>query len=341
LRTFARVAPAGTHDGAPVWSSCGIYQRAADADEAQRWRSALTRAQMPGSYVRWLDAIDAAELAGVLPAQAGLWWPNGTVASPARVTSALLQHARIRVMQQMAASIEPDGDEWRICTSDRRVVARAPVVIVAAGLDTPQVLRSRHFPVRAVAGQVTAVDAVQLQSMRGALAGDVTLLLSPEGAVMVGATYELVDDAATHLLDQRAAARSNLARLERLLAAPVDAPVVGSFGGVRCVARDRLPYAGAIADEPAALAHSDRLRGAHFDDLPRRAGLYTSFALGSRGLTFAALAAELVAARIEGEPLPVERDLAGALDPARALLQRLRHGLDSQADRTNPHVLES
>ena len=39
--------------------------------------------------------------------------------------------------------------------------------------------------------------------------------------------------------------------------------------------------------------------------------------MGSRGLTFAALCAELLAARLHGEPLPVERRLADALLPQR------------------------
>jgi tRNA 5-methylaminomethyl-2-thiouridine biosynthesis bifunctional protein len=81
-----------------------------------------------------------------------------------------------------------------------------------------------------------------------------------------------------------------------------------------------------VADEVSAVAEGQGLRGAHFEDLPRRPLLYASFALGSRGLSFAALAAELIAARIEGEPTPVERDLANAVDPARVLLHRLRKG---------------
>jgi tRNA 5-methylaminomethyl-2-thiouridine biosynthesis bifunctional protein len=39
--------------------------------------------------------------------------------------------------------------------------------------------------------------------------------------------------------------------------------------------------------------------------------------MGSRGLTFAALCAELLAARFHAEPLPVEARLAEALDLAR------------------------
>jgi tRNA 5-methylaminomethyl-2-thiouridine biosynthesis bifunctional protein len=43
--------------------------------------------------------------------------------------------------------------------------------------------------------------------------------------------------------------------------------------------------------------------------------------MGSRGLTFAALCAELLAARVHGEPLPLEQRLARALDVARLTRQ--------------------
>ncbi|HYY60344.1 MAG TPA: hypothetical protein VE756_03045, partial [Burkholderiales bacterium] len=46
-------------------------------------------------------------------------------------------------------------------------------------------------------------------------------------------------------------------------------------------------------------------------------GLYGAFAYGSRGLVWAALAAELIASELEGDPLPIEGALASAMDPAR------------------------
>jgi tRNA 5-methylaminomethyl-2-thiouridine biosynthesis bifunctional protein len=46
-------------------------------------------------------------------------------------------------------------------------------------------------------------------------------------------------------------------------------------------------------------------------------GVYGAFAYGSRGLIWAALAAELIAAELEGEPLPIEGKLADALHPSR------------------------
>jgi tRNA 5-methylaminomethyl-2-thiouridine biosynthesis bifunctional protein len=87
-----------------------------------------------------------------------------------------------------------------------------------------------------------------------------------------------------------------------------------------------MPMIGQLADEHAARRDAQRLSGAWPLDLPRMPGLYGAFAFGSRGLVWAALAAELVASQIEGEPWPVERELAEAIDPARFLLRALRHG---------------
>jgi tRNA 5-methylaminomethyl-2-thiouridine biosynthesis bifunctional protein len=46
-------------------------------------------------------------------------------------------------------------------------------------------------------------------------------------------------------------------------------------------------------------------------------GVYGAFAYGSRGLVWAALAAELIAAELDGGPMPLEGKLADALSAQR------------------------
>ncbi len=101
---------------------------------------------------------------------------------------------------------------------------------------------------------------------------------------------------------------------------------MSGYVGVRTVSHNRLPLIGQMPDEAAAAAAAPALRGAHLRDIPRMPGLYAALAYGSRGLTWAGLGAELLASQIEGEPLPLEADLADAMDPARLLLRALRHG---------------
>ena len=76
---------------------------------------------------------------------------------------------------------------------------------------------------------------------------------------------------------------------------------VQAWTGIRCASADRRPLLGEI--EP---------------------GLWVSTALGSRGMTFCALCAELLAAQVHGEPLPLDTRLARALDARRALKARVK-----------------
>jgi tRNA 5-methylaminomethyl-2-thiouridine biosynthesis bifunctional protein len=65
---------------------------------------------------------------------------------------------------------------------------------------------------------------------------------------------------------------------------------------------------------------------ATLDTLPRKAGLHALLGLSARGMVWAPLAAELLASQINGDPLPFERDLVRAIDPARFQLRALRRG---------------
>ncbi len=52
---------------------------------------------------------------------------------------------------------------------------------------------------------------------------------------------------------------------------------------------------------------------------PALPGVWAATGLGSRGLLWGPIGAELIASRLEGEPSPLPRDLAGAISPRRFL----------------------
>jgi tRNA 5-methylaminomethyl-2-thiouridine biosynthesis bifunctional protein len=76
------------------------------------------------------------------------------------------------------------------------------------------------------------------------------------------------------------------------------------WSGTRCVTHDRLPLAGPV-------------------DAQGRNGLWMHVGMGARGLTFSALGAELIAARICQEPWPVESSLARSMDSQRIRKRRM------------------
>ena len=75
------------------------------------------------------------------------------------------------------------------------------------------------------------------------------------------------------------------------------------WAGVRCAYRDHLPVVGPL-------------------DAEQWPGLWLCTAFGSRGLSYSALCAELLAAWLHGEPLPLESRLAQSLRASRLLQGR-------------------
>ena len=95
---------------------------------------------------------------------------------------------------------------------------------------------------------------------------------------------------------------ARVAQLVPGLAGPLQAQLkagqLSLWRGQRCVSHDRLPLVG-----PANAGGEN--------------GLWMCLAMGARGLTFAALCAELLAARLMGEPLPLPKRLARLLNAQR------------------------
>ncbi|HEY1042476.1 MAG TPA: FAD-dependent oxidoreductase, partial [Telluria sp.] len=138
-----------------------------------------------------------------------------------------------------------------------------------------------------------------------------------EGVVSTGATY---DDIADPLL-LPSSHHENIRKARSLLGDAQlgsDAPLSGRVG-FRCIPPDRLPLVGELPDYSAG-QRMERLR-----DVPRHAGLFGLLGYASRGLIWAPYAAEVLAAMLEGEPVPLENKLSRALDPARFLLAGRKH----------------
>jgi tRNA 5-methylaminomethyl-2-thiouridine biosynthesis bifunctional protein len=221
--------------------------------------------------------------------------------------------------------ISRSGEHWQALAADGRLIAAAPVLVLANANDVTR-LAGVAQDLQRIRGQISYVPAEHLSAPQVVLTGNGYVLPANDGLVVAGSTYDRDNDDPE---PQRQSHESNLLRLAQLLPdarSGVDAARLDGAVGFRCVAPDRMPLAGAMPDVDAARAQKAALSGAQLGDLPRAPGLYCAAAYASRGLVWAALAGELLASQIEGEPLPLEGDLADALDPGRFVLKQARHG---------------
>jgi tRNA 5-methylaminomethyl-2-thiouridine biosynthesis bifunctional protein len=324
LRHLARLEAAGL----PVrFGLTGVLHLARDTTQEMKMRATVARLQLPRELLDHVDAARAGELAGWAVESGGWFFPGSGWVQPHSLCAAnLAAHPkRIRChWNTTVARIERHGELWRALRADGGVIAAAPVLILAAGVGLCAFAAATAIPLLSARGQVSVLAAASASPPRLVICRGGYVTPAVEGKRCAGATFD-VDDPDPHprLADHQA----NLAKLENILpgyTASIDASTLDGRVGFRPLSPDRLPLAGAV---PVAAAVPP---GARLADLPRHPGLYVLSGFGSRGLVWATLIGELLAARIEGEPLPIERDLAEALDPARFLLRARRAHMTSE-----------
>lgn len=290
--------PLGRPGGRLIWQQCGVLRLARDEKQVERQRRIVESGLYPPEVLRWVDIEEASALAGWRVPAPGWWFPQGAWVHPPALCDAALGAAgdAVRLHTQCeVADLLRTGNGWRAVDASGNVIAEAPVAILANGHLARRFTVSSALPLRPVRGQITCIPAEPGRSIKAVVSreGYVTPATS-FGVHVVGATYE---EGSTDELARAEDHRANLERLKQLLpdfAATVDPARVAGRAGIRTVGPDRLPLAGAI---------------------PGNEDLFGLLGLGSRGLVYAPLCAELIACQVGGEPLPLERNLVTALDP--------------------------
>jgi tRNA 5-methylaminomethyl-2-thiouridine biosynthesis bifunctional protein len=289
-------------------------------------RAIAASGALPPGFAEWLERPQAESLLG-LPAPDGGWlFRQGGWARPGSVCEAMLAACGGRLQQRFGVGsvrVAQVEGHWEVSDQHGAIVARAPTLILANGAGAMQLPHAAPLPLTAMRGQVSHLPAEMIPALPVVLCREAYLTPPSHGVASAGATYDVDGDTAL----SPASHEENLERLRGLLSDPQaaqGAPLQGRVG-FRCIAPDRLPLVGRLPDFEAA-GSTERLR-----DVPRHPGLYALLGYASRGLIWAGWAAELLAAQLEGEPLPLESALVDALDPARFVLRARRTPKGPQA----------
>ncbi|KAF1046966.1 FAD-dependent 5-carboxymethylaminomethyl-2-thiouridine(34) oxidoreductase MnmC [Xylophilus sp.] len=222
---------------------------------------------------------------------------------PERLVAAWLAQPGVTVRTRVrVARLASAGTGWRLLDDAGGALETADRVVLAAGVASRDL--TPGLDLRAVRGQLAwgwTADAPPLPE--GVFNGEghfIHPVASDGGAGtrwVAGASFERGDTGSDVRPADLPASLDRLARLHpaaaEALAPAFAAGKACGWAGVRCTSRDRRPLVGPVDGSGS---------------------LWALTALGSRGLTFAHLCAELLAARWHGEPLPLPAALAQALD---------------------------
>ncbi len=283
------------------WCASGVLERrAADATRLPAAWSAN------GPNESWWASEMQIAAAGLAQGTPALLHARAGWVKPARLVVAWLATPGVRFGGgRRVTSIAFDDAHWQLRDAHGALLAEAERVVIAAGFES--LALAPGLPLTPVRGQLawghfdapSALPAIPVNG-DGHLIGQVP---DADGSLWLsGATFDRDDTDAQPRAADTEINRQRLARLHpaaaQLLAPAFQQGAVQAWAGVRCASNDRRPLVGPVHE-------------------PKAPGLWVCTAMGSRGLTFAALCAELLAARWHGEPLPLPASLARALDTRR------------------------
>lgn len=230
-------------------------------------------------------------------------------------------------------SLRRDGSRWQACGPGGSTWATGDIAVLAGGAGLAALVQAAGalaLDASLVRGQLSWVEWPA--ALDTPVTGRGYALSVPDGPLVFGAT--------AHRDDPEPALRPadhdwNVQRLHALtgIALPDSLAWQGRVGW-RCLSADRLPWVGALPRVPGPGAADVPARLDQPRLVPREAGLYVVGGLGSRGLTWAPLLGELLAAWANGTPMPLAGELVDALDPAREVLRRARRAVAAKA---SPH----
>ncbi len=292
------------------WAASGVLEQRLDGNPGLPipWPA-------EGQQITCLAATGTEAWRAGMAAVPALWHAQAAWIKPARLVQAWLKQSGVSFRGNTKVErLQRAGAQWQLLDREGKLLTSASHVVLANAAAAPRLL--------APLGLATQLPA--LQEMRGVMSsglrqpGDETTLppfpVNGLGSLIpavptedglawyAGATYE---DATQPPATASEHHNTNFDKLRTLLPAaaqalaPSFAPgVARGWGGTRCVSADRLPLVGPLEEglQPT---------------------LWISAAMGSRGLSFAMLCAELLAARLGAEPWPVETTLGKSLDVRR------------------------
>ncbi|OGB05519.1 MAG: hypothetical protein A3E25_12425 [Burkholderiales bacterium RIFCSPHIGHO2_12_FULL_69_20] len=278
------------------------------------------------------DYLQVLADSGLADGRAAWFYPGGGWASPADLCGHWLRSPGIEACYGADVQALQHGDAgWQLHDATGSCLHSADAVVLCNASDAQRLLAplptGAPWPLRRVRGQTTLLPAELpgLPELPQPLADTGYALRLADGRLLCGATSQPGDEGGElRLVDHQ----HNLATLRRLTGwtGAVDAGRLAGRVGWRLQSDDRLPLLGPVPDGRVA---PGRRRIDQPRWVPRHAGLFVFTALGSRGITQAALGAEALASWITGDPLPLPASLLDALDVARFTSHAVRRGPSS------------
>ena len=315
---------------------CGLLQLCC-SDKQQQWLAQLApHFNGHSDWVEQVNAQQASELSHVDCAYPGYFLKGSGWISPTRLCQQLSQHPNITVLtQQQAISLQQQDHGWQILGQQQQSLVSADAVIIANSVDAQQFEQCQQLPLKAIRGQITELGLQHFKQLpRTVICHEGYITPAIANGLHFGATFAMADtDKSLRTADHQSNVNSLYHALPKLFAGDPQQLNPQDFNGranLRCTSPDYLPLVGPVAITTDFIRdylplskdanRSIKQAGSYYP------GLYLNIGHGSKGLPSSPLCAELLAAQLCNEPLPLPRNLVEALNPGRFIIRDIIRG---------------
>ena len=322
----------------PFWAQglgqqCGVIVVPENDKIKQDFEIIGQRFKHQPDLVQLHDNRELRRLSGInLQAQIGLYFPQLGWLSPADICQQLVAQHQIPLLQADIKRIAHNDDCWHLLGADGQTCITAETLVIANAFDCKQFQQTEFLPVTQLRGQISHIPANRTSSaLKTVICGEGYITPRHNGQHSIGATYN------KGVFTTALRAEDHQANLDQICA--TDSGIAGAIGSqnlttmtgranYRCTTKDYLPIVGAVANLTQLVEDYSALRRDAKSNIATAgsylSNLYINCGMGSRGLSYAPLSAEILATELAGEKPILDKDLRLALHPTRFIIRDLK-----------------
>lgn len=303
------------------WHKSGVLQLSTEKQIKQ-----LSALKLPEEILSFHSAEQASEICGTTINQASLFFANAGWIQPPQLCQLLLNTQRITTLfNTEVLSIKKENNSWQVW-SNNQCIAQANTMIITNGYDAETLLNTDTLKLQKVRGQITYLPTNEhSKELKTPVCYDGYIIPAYHDQHCAGATY----DTKSHSLELKETDTQEIIHnLESALPNFNADPPSSGRAAFRTSTQDHLPIVGPVPDYDFYKQNYNDLHHGKPARLYKNAkyqeGLFISTGHGSRGLISCPMAAEIIAATLNDEPMPLTQDQLDAIHPGRYLIRSFK-----------------
>ena len=314
---------------------CGVLVIPEDENQRYQFEQLGEHFQHQKTLVRLVDNREMLDIAGIpLDASKGLYFSELGWLPPASVCQQLLKTHNISIIKGDVARLFRNSvsGHWELFDGQEQQLMHSDIVVIANAYDCEKLEQTEFLGITKLRGQVTELpitsDSLALKTV---ICGEGYIAPPNQGSHGCGATYNKTIDSKELRIQDHQTNLDQIAKTDqgiRRALGTVELDKLNGRANFRCTTRDYLPIVGPVPDVSTMLETYKFLRSDARKNSPAMGtyhpNLYVNCGMGSRGLGYAPLTAEILAAEIHQQLGPLERELRQAMHPSRFLIRDLK-----------------